>query len=262
MRRILCAVLVFLLPAAASASTLVFCSEGMPETVSPPLATTTTGINAGRQIFDYLLDVKPGTTELIPSLAESWTISPDGHVYTFRLREGVEFHSTRQFTPTRPMNADDVLFSFNRQLQPDHPFHDAPGGAFPYFEDTGMPDLLKSVEKVDTMTVRMTLTRPDATFLANLALPLSAIMPAEYAEALLAQGDYRAAANQFLENYTSDPNNARAPASLLQLGKALNGLGEREAACSSLDELFGAYPNVDGQIRAAAEREREVANCA
>lgn len=81
-------------------------------------------------------------------------------------------------------------------------------------------------------------------------------------EALLAQGDYRAAANQFLENYTSDPNNARAPASLLQLGKALNGLGEREAACSSLDELFGAYPNVDGQIRAAAEREREVANCA
>lgn len=188
MRRILCAVLVLLLPAAASASTLVFCSEGMPETVSPPLATTTTGINAGRQIFDYLLDVKPGTTELIPSLAESWTISPDGLVYTFRLREGVEFHSTRQFTPTRPMNADDVLFSFNRQLQPDHPFHDAPGGAFPYFEDTGMPDLLRSVEKVDAMTVRMTLTRPDATFLANLALPLSAIMPAEYAEALTAQG--------------------------------------------------------------------------
>ncbi len=81
-------------------------------------------------------------------------------------------------------------------------------------------------------------------------------------EVLLAQGDYRAAANQFLENYTSDPNNSRAPQSLLQLGRALNQLGEREAACSSLDELFGAYPGVDGELRAAAERERKAANCA
>ena len=55
---------------------------------------------------------------------------------------------------------------------------------------------------------------------------------------LLAQRDYRAAANQFLENYTADPNGARAPDSLLKLGTALNGLGEREAACSSLEEFF------------------------
>ncbi|RAI02236.1 ABC transporter substrate-binding protein [Acuticoccus sediminis] len=187
-RLVLSALIAAASPLAASASTLVFCSEGMPETISPPLATTTTGINAGRQIFDYLIDVKPGTTELIPSLAQSWTISDDGLVYTFKLREGVEFHSSRIFTPTRTMNADDVLFSLNRQLQPDHPFHNVPGGSFPYFDDTGMSDLLKSVEKVDDNTVRMTLTRPDATFLANLALPLSAIMSAEYADALLAQG--------------------------------------------------------------------------
>ncbi|WP_157961531.1 tetratricopeptide repeat protein [Acuticoccus kandeliae] len=81
-------------------------------------------------------------------------------------------------------------------------------------------------------------------------------------EAMLAQGDYRNAANLFLENYTSDPNGARAPASLLRLGTALNGLGEKEAACSSLAEFFGAYPNVDGQLRAEAERERRAANCA
>jgi len=81
-------------------------------------------------------------------------------------------------------------------------------------------------------------------------------------EALLAQGDYRSAANLFLENYTSDPNSARAPESLLRLGTALNGLGEREAACSSLEELFGAYPNVGPELRAAAERERQAANCA
>ncbi|MEM8552869.1 MAG: tetratricopeptide repeat protein [Pseudomonadota bacterium] len=81
-------------------------------------------------------------------------------------------------------------------------------------------------------------------------------------EALLAQGDFRGAANQFLENYTSDPNGARAPVSLLKLSTALNGLGEREAACSSLEELFGAYPNVDPAVRVAAERERAAANCA
>ncbi|WP_162408841.1 tetratricopeptide repeat protein [Acuticoccus sediminis] len=81
-------------------------------------------------------------------------------------------------------------------------------------------------------------------------------------EALLAQHDYRGAANQFLENYTTDPNGARAPESLLKLGTALNGLGEREAACSSLEELFGAYPNVSGSLRAQAEAERRTANCA
>ncbi|MCF3933493.1 tetratricopeptide repeat protein [Acuticoccus sp. M5D2P5] len=81
-------------------------------------------------------------------------------------------------------------------------------------------------------------------------------------EAMMAQGDYRNAANLFLENYTSDPNGARAPQSLLKLGAALNGLGEKEAACSSLAEFFGAYPNVDGQLRAEAERERQAADCA
>lgn len=80
-------------------------------------------------------------------------------------------------------------------------------------------------------------------------------------EALLAQGQYRDAANLFLENYTSDPNGSRAPASLLRLGTSLNGLGEREAACSSLEELFTVYPNVDSQLRAQAEQERRAANC-
>ncbi|UOM36328.1 tetratricopeptide repeat protein [Acuticoccus sp. I52.16.1] len=81
-------------------------------------------------------------------------------------------------------------------------------------------------------------------------------------EALLAQRDFRAAANQFLETYTTDPNGARAAESLLKLSTSLNGLGESEAACSSLEELFGAYPNVSGSLRAQAEAERRTANCA
>ncbi|WP_108661564.1 ABC transporter substrate-binding protein [Acuticoccus kandeliae] len=181
----LACVMLALLSVPARADTLVFCSEGMPESLSPHLVTTTTGMNAARQIFDYLVDVKTGTTQIVPAIAQSWEISPDGLVYTFRLRTDVAFHANENFTPTRLMNADDVLFSFNRQLDASHPFHKVPGESFPYFDDTGMPDLLKSVEKVDDHTVRITLTRPDATFLANLALPLSAIMSAEYADLLL-----------------------------------------------------------------------------
>lgn len=81
-------------------------------------------------------------------------------------------------------------------------------------------------------------------------------------EALLAQRDFRGAANSFLENYTADPNGVRAPISLVRLGTALNGLGENVAACSSLEELFGAYPDMAPDIRAEAERERRAGNCA
>ena len=51
---------------------------------------------------------------VMPGLAESWEISEDGLTYTFHLREGVQFHSTDGFTPTRPFNADDVIHSFER----------------------------------------------------------------------------------------------------------------------------------------------------
>ncbi|MEM6847330.1 MAG: hypothetical protein AAF580_04555 [Pseudomonadota bacterium] len=80
-------------------------------------------------------------------------------------------------------------------------------------------------------------------------------------EALMAQGDLRGAANYFLENYTTDPNGARAPESLVRLSRAFNQLGEGQAACSSIEELFGAYPNVPAGLRAQAEVERQAARC-
>ena len=95
----------------AFGKTLVFCSEGNPEALNPQLVTTTTGINASRPMFNNLVEFVPGTTTLRPGLAESWTISPDGTEYVFRLREGVPFHRTARFRPTRAMNADDVVFS-------------------------------------------------------------------------------------------------------------------------------------------------------
>ena len=81
----------------------------------------------GQTIFNMLTTFEPGTTNVIPSLAEKWDVSEDGKTYTFYLRKGVKFHSNKNFKPTRDFNADDVLFSFNRQLDPNHPYHKVSG---------------------------------------------------------------------------------------------------------------------------------------
>lgn len=177
----------WILAGGASAKTLVFCSEGNPESLNPQTMTTTTGINAGRPFFNNLVEFPPGSTDIVPGLAEAWEISDDGTEYTFRLRKGVKFHSSRSFTPSREMNADDVLFSFDRQWKLDHPYHNVAGG-YTYFQDMGMPELLKSIEKLDDRTVRFRLNRPEAPFLANLAMPFNVIQSAEYADQLLAAG--------------------------------------------------------------------------
>jgi dipeptide transport system substrate-binding protein len=174
--------------APAAGKTLVFCSEGSPESLNPQLITSTTGMNAARPLFNNLIEFVPGTTRLAPALAESWTVSDDGLVYTFVLRQGVKFHTSRIFKPTRDMNADDVLFSLMRQWKTDHPYHHVSGSGFDYFKDMGMPDLLRSVEKIDIRTIRITLTRPEAPFLANLAMAFSVILSAEYADQLMRAG--------------------------------------------------------------------------
>jgi len=175
-------------PAGAEAKTLVFCSEGNPEALNPQIVTTTTGLNAARPMFNQLVEFVPGSTKIRPALAESWEISADGTEYIFHLRPGVKFHTTGTFTPTRDFNADDVLFSLNRQWKEDHPFHNVSNAEYAYFKDMGMPELLKSLEKIDDMTVRIRLSRPEAPFLADIAMPFNTILSAEYAQTLLEAG--------------------------------------------------------------------------
>lgn len=174
----------------AGAKTLVYCSEGSPEGFDPGLYTSGTTFDAvSRPVYNRLVEFKPGSTEIQPGLAESWSISDDGLQYTFKLRPDVKFQTTDFFTPARTMNADDVIFSFARQLKTDDPWYSYVAGAsWEYLAGMGLPDLIASIDKVDDMTVRFVLKRKEAPFLANLGMDFASVLSKEYADKLQADG--------------------------------------------------------------------------
>jgi ABC-type transport system substrate-binding protein len=132
-----------------------------------------------KSIFDGLMDYKPGTTELEPDLAESYTVSDDGLTYTFTLREGLKFHNGRAVTSA------DVKYSLERAI---NPATQSPGGGYfgmikGYDEVSGGKAAeLSGIATPDDRTVVMTLTRPDATFLHLMAINFSYVVPKEEIE--------------------------------------------------------------------------------
>lgn len=190
MSRLLAAtMLVAGLAGAAHAKTFVYCSEGSPEGFDPaPYAAGTTFDASSKPVYSRLTEFERGTTNVVPGLAESWDISEDGTVYTFHLRKGVKFHTTEYFTPTRDFNADDVIFSFTRQNDKNDPWYSYAGGTWEYWTGMDMPNLVKSIEKVDDYTVKLTLTAANAPMLANLAMDFASILSKEYADKLAAEG--------------------------------------------------------------------------
>ncbi len=195
-----------------SAKTLIFCSEGSPEGFNPAFFTAGTTFDAsGRPLYNRLVEFERGTTKIVPGLAESWSVSPDGLEYTFNLRKGVKFHSNANFKPTRDFNADDVVFSFTRQLKPDHPYHKVSNKSYEYFTSMSMNKLLKDVQKVDDYTVKFILTRPEAPMIANLGMDFASIFSAEYADAMMKAGTPEKVDNEpigtgpfTLQNYQKD----------------------------------------------------------
>lgn len=124
------------------------------------------------QIYDTLVDYRPGTTEVVPALATSWEVSDDGKVWTFKLREGVKFHDGT------PFNAEAVVWNFNRWRLEDHPYHN---GTFDYYAYMfqGFPGVIQDVQAVDEYTVKFVLSESQAPFLANLAMsPFAIASPA------------------------------------------------------------------------------------
>ena len=173
----------------ASAKTLVYCSEGSPEGFDPALYTSGTTFDASAHpIYNGLVSFETGSTVVVPGLAESWTSSEDGLEYTFNLRKGVAFHSNAQFTPSRDFNADDVIFSFERQRLAEHPYNAVSGGTWEYFGGMSMGDLIKEIVKVDDYTVKFVLNRPEAPMIANMAMDFASILSAEYGDVMMAAG--------------------------------------------------------------------------
>lgn len=174
------------LAAAAQAQTLVYCLEGSPEGFDPaPYTAGTTFDASSHAVYDKLITFAPGSTDTVPGLAESWEVAEDGLSITFHLREGVKFQTTSYFTPTREMNADDVIFSFMRQIDKDHPWYAyAPGIAWEYADSTGMASGVSDIVRVDDHTVRFELTRPDVTLLSAIPMDFGSILSKEYADQL------------------------------------------------------------------------------
>ena len=109
-----------------------------------------------QQLFDGLVEFNLETYELEPALAESWDISEDGTVYTFSLREGVTWHDGEPFT------ADDVIFTYEQVIT--NPEARA-GDAAQFTFNIDGEDQTVVFEKVDDLTVRMTLPTASAAFL-------------------------------------------------------------------------------------------------
>ena len=175
--------------AQAADKTFVYCSEGSPSTFNPQLATDGPTFNASsRMIYNRLVDFEQGGTKIIPSLAKSWKVSKDGLEFTFVLRQDVVFHKTDKFTPKRKFNADDVIWSFNRMRDAEHPYNKINGGNYEYFSSMEMDKIIKDIVKVDAFTVKFVLSRPEAPFLANLGMDFASILSAEYGTFLLTEG--------------------------------------------------------------------------
>ncbi len=166
-------------------SGFVYCVNGQVDTFNPQKVSSGLIVDTlAAQLYDRLLDVDPYTYRLVPELAESWEVLDNGATYRFRLRDGVAFQKTAWFTPHRALNADDVVFTFQRIFSRNHPWHNVNGGNFPYFDSLQFADSVDSVRKLDNRTVEFRLKKPDASFLWHLATHYASVMSAEYAAQL------------------------------------------------------------------------------
>ncbi len=128
---------------------LVIASNQDIPNFDPHIATGYSASFLLRNVYDSLVRVEQNPPRAVPSLATSWTVSPDGRTYTFKLNGAARFHNGK------PVTADDVVYSFKRAVRLNK------GNAWMIQGVVGP----ESVTAVDAGTVRFALLRPFAAFL-------------------------------------------------------------------------------------------------
>jgi ABC-type transport system substrate-binding protein len=151
-----------------AANAIIFGVGTDVDELDPRTTDTQEGYIACANIYDCLVLYDLGATTIRPGLAESWEISEDGLVYTFNLRQGVNFHDGA------PFNADAVVTWYN-SVDEGAPDSQYDATRMVYIADF-ITDWIDSVEAVDEFTVRMTLPKPYSPLLANLAIPIASIV--------------------------------------------------------------------------------------
>ncbi|MHB1296448.1 MAG: peptide ABC transporter substrate-binding protein [Anaerolineae bacterium] len=144
-----------------------------PPTLDPDLAQDTTSIDVIQLTFLGLTDFDDETMETVPELATEWSVSSDGLVWTFKMRDDVEWvnydPATQKFEKMGPVTANDIVYGVKRTLDP------ATGSPYAYVDyiikggedvNTGVSTDMDSigVRAVDDYTVEFTLTQPAGYF--------------------------------------------------------------------------------------------------
>ncbi|MEH6454050.1 MAG: ABC transporter substrate-binding protein, partial [Psychromonas sp.] len=177
MRLSLCIILALMLTGcykneSSKTDTLLYCLENSPKSFNPQISQDIATLDVTtHQLYNRLVKIDPTTNHFIADLAEDWVISEDNTQYTFSLKKDVPFHDTEYFTPSRNLNASDVIFSFQRILKQSHPFHSINNNLDVDFINHPFASLIDNIVKIDDYTVQINLNKPDATLLSNLAAP-------------------------------------------------------------------------------------------
>ncbi len=148
---------------------LVYLRGSDSEMLDPADVTDGESSKVIEQIYDTLTRFKSGTSDVEPSLAESWTHNDDRTQWTFRIRGGVKFHDGT------PVNGAAVVNAFERQRDEKHPHH-FPDGTWSYWKDN-----FKFVDKVrlgdDPMDVVFELNRAAPPFFLSLLAMFTTSIP-------------------------------------------------------------------------------------
>ncbi|WP_104748028.1 ABC transporter substrate-binding protein [Helicobacter cetorum] len=165
--------------------TLIYARASDSQSLDPALVADAESYGVTGNIYETLVRFKYGTTELEPGLAERWEISQDALVYTFYLRKGVYFHTTKYWDRQVEMKAKDVVFSFERQMKNAKPYYRA-SKSYKYWQGMNMDNLIESIKALDDYTIQITLKQKEAPFLADLGMDFLSVLSKDYADYLKA----------------------------------------------------------------------------